>query len=155
MTAVGGAREGAGRPVDEFRAYVRTLVEKHRLIEFLADVAGGSVKEIIGKGTKDEETIYISVGLKQRIYATIQLIEHGWGRAPMKMEFGLDEKTLGSIVRILTEAADKAIPDRCPNCNFNLHINNALADELVKISEKLISGANESQQASTKMIGNG
>lgn len=84
-----GCPKGAhhkGRPVEWLREKCRKIVEDRKLIEFLADVAGGKVVERVkfpdGKETEMEK----SAETKDRIKATDMLFDRAWGKAPQSLQ---------------------------------------------------------------------
>src|SRR4051812_14023483 len=77
--AKGGTREGAGRKPDWLKDKCSELVERKKIIEFLADVASGEkVSRIL---TVAGTSIPVSADLKDRIKASEILLERGFGKS--------------------------------------------------------------------------
>lgn len=76
--AMGGKREGAGRPADWLIKKCQELVDKKKLIEFLADVACG--KEFKQLATSEGECLPLPPSIKDRIRATELLLNRGFGK---------------------------------------------------------------------------
>lgn len=84
--AKGGARKGAGRTQEWLKLKCQKLIEKHKLFEFLADVASGECIEYIQNpnGTKTEFKKTCEV--RDRMKALEMLSDRGYGKPIQGME---------------------------------------------------------------------
>lgn len=84
--AKGGARPGSGRDSDWLRDKCRALVEKHKLIEFVAAVASGEYVQNVVSPTGEKLAMKVSAEVKDRLRATEMLNDRGWGKAPQALD---------------------------------------------------------------------
>ena len=82
-------KSGGGRTPDWLRRKCQQIIEKNRLLEFLADVANGKNFEQ-GMGT-DGKVFMIPATVKDRLRATELLIERGYGKSPQEIKQVDDE----------------------------------------------------------------
>lgn len=82
----GGFRPGAGRSQEWLKIKCQKLIEKHKLFEFLADVANGECIEYVRKqdGTKTE--LKTSCDIKDRMKAVEMLTDRGFGKSVQGVE---------------------------------------------------------------------
>jgi hypothetical protein len=85
----GGKREGAGRTPDWLKAKCQKIIEKRKLIEFLADVAAGEEVDFIVnlKGKR----IPCPANTKDRISAMKELLDRGYGKSIQPTEISTPE----------------------------------------------------------------
>lgn len=77
---------GSGRTPDWLKEKCQALISKHKLIEFLADVANGHYTEVeLGPGGK-ELLIQRSCGADLRMKAIAMLLERGYGKPAQAVE---------------------------------------------------------------------
>ena len=105
--AMGGKREGAGRPSDWLKEKCREIVTKHKIIEFLADVATGeNVEQAVGN---EGEVISVPAAVRDRIKATELLLDRGYGKADQALDITThDENRPSTDVLIQTITALRA-----------------------------------------------
>ena len=79
--------KGGGRPHDWLKEKCQGIVEKKRLIEFLANVASGDpfVEKITIKGETIEKTKE-SAEVRDRLKAVEMLKDWGFGKAPQELQ---------------------------------------------------------------------
>lgn len=75
----GGKRAGAGRPADWLKAKCASIVDKKKLVEFVARVASGEETE--PHVTKDGEVIDCAPSIHDRLKAVEMLLDRGFGKA--------------------------------------------------------------------------
>lgn len=77
---------GSGRHPDWLKEKCQALISKHKLIEFLADVANGHFTEVeIAPGGKELLTKR-SCGAETRMKAVAMLLERGYGKPAQAVE---------------------------------------------------------------------
>lgn len=74
----------AGRPADWLREKCQKLVDQHKIIEFLADVAGG--KPVVRLVVIDQNSVQIPAEVKDRIKAAEILMDRGYGKTPQAID---------------------------------------------------------------------
>lgn len=74
----GGKREGSGRSPDWLKEYTRTIVEKDKLVDRLAQIARG---ENIEQPLSNGEVVPIPAPVAEQRKAILDLLERGWGKA--------------------------------------------------------------------------
>lgn len=80
----GGKREGSGRPPDWLKAKCQDLIDKNKVLEFLASVANGDdVEQAVGA---EGEVIRVPAAVRDRIKASEVLLERGFGKVPQALE---------------------------------------------------------------------
>lgn len=84
----GKASPGSGRTPEWLKAKCQKIIEKSKLIEFLAEVAEG--KDIDQAINENGECLKIPAGIKERLKATEMLLDRGFG----KTESGSDLNAL-------------------------------------------------------------
>lgn len=85
----GGKREGAGRKPDWLKEKCRKLVDRKKLLEYVARVAAGEETERVvirlpGNGGSDVEEVPCST--KDRLHAFELLMDRGFGKAIQAVE---------------------------------------------------------------------
>lgn len=105
--AKGGERPNCGRPSDWLRERCVALISKHKLIEFLADVASGEYTETIelASGIKTQQKK--SAEPKERMKAIEILLDRGFGKAPQSIEHSGNIQS-GNLVVVLPGNPKKA-----------------------------------------------
>lgn len=93
----GGKRKGAGRPASWLREKCQAIVEKDKLVEFLADVAAG---RIMDHKVIDGEVHKVPASLHDRTECAIELLDRGFGKATQMLSND-PENPIGSAVFIL------------------------------------------------------
>jgi hypothetical protein len=92
---LGGKRENAGRPPDWLRTKCQKLLEKHKLIEFVAKVAAG---EDIDQAINDNgECLKIPAGVKERLKAVEMLKEWGLGKTPDNVDVEITHRIINVV----------------------------------------------------------
>src|SRR3990167_10008513 len=78
----GGKRRGAGRPADWLKAKCQKIVDKSKLIEFLADVASGVNVDTktVSTGQGMSQLVSVPADVKDRLRATEMLLDRAWGK---------------------------------------------------------------------------
>lgn len=84
----GGKREGAGRKPDWLRDQCKKLVDRHQLLEFLANVAAGieTQQVVVKSGPHNSDIEEIPCDTKDRLHAVEMLLDRGYGKAPQSIE---------------------------------------------------------------------
>lgn len=77
--APGGARENSGRPPDWLKNKCQELIDKHKIIEFICDVASGEYTEVVFDGELKRE-IRVSAKADERLKAANMLLDRGFGK---------------------------------------------------------------------------
>lgn len=77
-------KANGGRPPDWLKQKCQSLVDKRKLIEFLANVAEG--KDVEQRINENGECLKVPADIKDRIKATEILIERGFGKAVQGLE---------------------------------------------------------------------
>lgn len=78
----GGKREGAGRKPDWLKLRCQKLIDRHKLLDYLARVAAG--KETEQRSTKDG-AVTVEVSAHDRLHALEMLLDRGFGKASQPM----------------------------------------------------------------------
>lgn len=87
--SAGVAKPNAGRPKEWLRQKCQEIIDKHRLLEFLANVANGeSVEQAVGN---EGEVISVPASVRDRIKATELLLERGFGKAEQDIDMRLND----------------------------------------------------------------
>jgi len=83
-----GHRGAGGRPPDWLKKKCCSLVEKKKLIEFLAAVAAGDpfIEKTRISGSGDIENVRGSADVKDRLRAVEMLLDRGWGKSVQVMD---------------------------------------------------------------------
>ena len=80
----GGAQRGAGRDPDWLKDKCRDLIERHKLIDFVASVASG--EEVERYVTELGNVVMVPANTKDRLRAFEMLADRVWGKAPQAVE---------------------------------------------------------------------
>lgn len=85
--ARGGKREGSGRKPDWLKEKCKALVDRHKLLEYLANVAAGvETQTVVVKISQfQSETEEIPCDTKDRLHAVEMLLERGYGKPAMEV----------------------------------------------------------------------
>jgi hypothetical protein len=102
----GGARPGSGRPSDWLRDKCQGLISRHKLIEFLAQVASGEYMENVFDGSQ-KTGLMRSAEAKDRMRAVEMLLDRGFGKAQQSIEHSGNLQT-GNLVVVLPGTPKKA-----------------------------------------------
>lgn len=98
--ARGGAREGAGRKPDWLKQKCAGLVDRKKLLEYVANVANGDEVEryfdkVLGR------TIEIPCSTKDRLHAVELLLERGYGKPVQGVEVnGNIAQTFDVVIKV-------------------------------------------------------
>lgn len=89
----GGKREGAGRKPDWLKTKCASLVDKHKLLEYLARVAAGEETEqrvvVVREGNSAHTEIEeVKCSPHDRMHAIEMLLERGYGKPVQGVEVG-------------------------------------------------------------------
>jgi hypothetical protein len=96
--AKGGKRENqTGRPPEWLKAKCQALIEKHKLIDFLVDVAKG--KDVEHSVDENGESKLVPAAVRDRIKAMEILLERGYGKSPQQTDLTSGGKGLLEILR--------------------------------------------------------
>lgn len=96
LTREGGKREGAGRPSDKLKEKIQSIIEKKKLIEFLADVASGEpVEHKTVIGAQGVVKTMQTCDVKDRLRAAEMLLDRGYGKPAQTIE----SETLNNLAR--------------------------------------------------------
>lgn len=101
--AKGGAREGAGRPQDWLAKECRRLIDKHKLLNFLAEVASGEYTEFIVSPTGIKTELKRSADAEVRMKAYDRLADRGYGKPAQAIDLDPKDTGRGNLVVILPE----------------------------------------------------
>lgn len=84
----GGKREGAGRKPDWLKTKCAGLVDRNKLLEFVARVASGEETQtvVIKSGPQNSSTEEIPCDTKDRLHAVEMLLERGYGKPAQALE---------------------------------------------------------------------
>ena len=102
----GKASPGSGRTPDWLRAKCQALIDKNKLIEFLADVGSGEYMENIFDGST-KTGLMRSADAKDRIRAIEILLDRGFGKATQPLEHS---GNVGSRLIFIHPAGDQCPP---------------------------------------------
>lgn len=83
--AHGGPRANSGRDPNWVKKKCQDLIDKHKLLEFLAEVASGEYKEA-WVSIKTEKTIMRPVDAETRMKAINMLLDRGYGKPLQDMQ---------------------------------------------------------------------
>ena len=112
---VKGNKGGTGRPKSWLIKKCKDLIERKKIIEFLADVASGKAIETVPNPDYSERnglprTIIVPASTKDRLTAARELLDRGFGKAeqavtgpdggPIKFESETDEEMISRMKRI-------------------------------------------------------
>lgn len=101
----------AGRPPSWLREKCQKLVEKDKLIQFLADVAAGRIPD---HRVVDGKIVEIPASLHDRKECAELLLDRGWGK-PLQMIDAPEDSVLGRMVLV------RAAPSGNGHSNGNGH----------------------------------
>lgn len=109
----GGKRDGAGRKPNWLKERCQEIVERDKILEFLASVANGAdVEQAVGG---EGEVIRVPAAVRDRIKAAELLLDRGFGKAPQSMEVtGADGDPLSGIPTDAVVQLIEAIRQRTP-----------------------------------------
>lgn len=91
----GGKRKGAGRKPDWLKAKCQALIDKHKLLDLVANVAAGKEQEPYVD--KDGQVTMVPVSWMHRLKAFDLLMERGFGKAVQAVDLGNSDGTPLSI----------------------------------------------------------
>lgn len=98
MKAGNPGNSGGGRPPDWLKAKCRDIVDKKKLVEFLAEVASG--ENVDFSVTIDGRVIPIPAKPKDRIAATIELLDRGFGKSTQLLGSDPDNPIAPAVVHL-------------------------------------------------------
>ncbi len=103
----GGKREGSGRKPDWLKEKCRNLLDKNKLLEYLAKVASGDETEqrvtVVREGNEAHtEVVEVKCSTHDRLHAIELLLERGFGRPAQEMVHTGDVQ--GRFVLVCPEA---------------------------------------------------
>jgi len=130
---VGGAKPGAGRPSDAHRAQCRNLVETLKIRDFFGDVTKG--KKVDFTVTMDGKVVNVPASVRNRMFAGLTLMEHGYGRAPQEIQHSISPESLAKFELALSKIFQDFVPKMCPHCRTALSMPEGMADAILKLSE--------------------
>lgn len=81
--APGGAREGAGRPLDWLKEQTRDIIRKDKLVERLGLIASG---KDIPQPLSNGEVVPIPAPVAEQRKAILDLLERGYGKVETTIE---------------------------------------------------------------------
>lgn len=90
-----GNKGGTGRPPSWLREKCQSIIDRDKLVEFLADVAAGRVND---HKVIDGEIVEIPASLHDRRECAIELIDRGFGKAIQMLGEDKENPFKGSIV---------------------------------------------------------
>ena len=126
-------KPGAGRPSEMHRAECRQLVETLKIREFFGDVTKGDKVDftvtIAGKVVK------VPASIRNRLFAGLTLIEHGYGRAPQEITHTVSAEALSKFEIQLSQIFQTFVPKMCPHCRTALDMPTGMAEAIMKLSE--------------------
>ena len=128
----GGARPGAGAPSQMHRAECRRLVETLGIRDFFGDVAKG--KKVDFTVTIDGRVVKVPASVRNRLYAGLTLIEHGYGRAPQELIHSISTESLDRFEQQLSKIFQTYIPKMCPHCRTALAMPEGMAEAILDLS---------------------
>ena len=82
----GGPRPGSGRPADWLKAKCRDLVKKHKLLDFLCDVANGEYVQTVVTSSGQKLDHKVSADVQYRLKALDMMLDRGFGKASQEIE---------------------------------------------------------------------
>ena len=83
-------KANGGRYPDWLKSKCREIIEKKKLVEFLADVASGKNVEVFLDINGNRN--YIPAKIKDRITATTELLDRGFGKPIQAVELGVNDE---------------------------------------------------------------
>jgi hypothetical protein len=131
--APGGARVGAGAPSNMHRAECRKLVESLKIRDFFGDVTKG--KKVDFTVTMDGKVVNVPASVRNRMFAGLTLMEHGYGRAPQEIQHSISPESLAKFELALSKIFQDFVPKMCPHCRTALSMPEGMADAILKLSE--------------------
>lgn len=95
--ANGGRREGAGRKPDWLKLTCQKILDKDKLLQYLAGVAAGREIEqqvVVVRDGRDSHTEVVDVrcSTKDRLRALEMILERGWGKPAQPVELDAEMK---------------------------------------------------------------
>lgn len=98
----GGPREGSGRKPEWLSERCAEIVERRKLLEFLADVAEGKpIPKIMTNAQGVDVEVMVTADVKDRIKAVELLLDRGFGKSPQSVE--VSGEVTGRIVLVRAE----------------------------------------------------
>jgi len=127
----GGARPGSGRPAEWLKAKCREIVDRNKLVEFLGRVAKG--EDIDQMVTPMGECLKVPASVKNRIAATTELLDRGYGKPNQVIEV-----QLGFAMTLVAEVmkALRLVPTTCPHCKTKMDLRQKIAQFLLDLSKR-------------------
>lgn len=95
---LGGKRDGAGRPPDWLQDKCKSLLDKHKLIDFVAGVASG--EEVERSVTQFGKVFYHVAGVKERLRAVEMLKDWAYGKSPQNVSLQASESLEALLTRV-------------------------------------------------------
>lgn len=102
--AHGGKRDGSGRKPDWLKEKCKKLIDKHKLLEYVARVAAGEETE--DRADKEGNAYTVGVSTTDRLHAFDLLMQRGFGKAIQAVEVSGSVKTTYNIVIEGNDASD-------------------------------------------------
>jgi hypothetical protein len=130
---VGGAKPGAGRPSDAHRRECRRLVESLKIREFFGDVTKGDKLDFTVN--LDGKIVKVPASIRNRMFAGLTLMEHGYGRAPQEIQHSISPESLAKFELSLSKIFQDFVPKMCPHCRTSLAMPEGMAEAILKLSE--------------------
>lgn len=131
--APAGGNPGAGKPADAHRAECRRLVESLQIREFFGDVTKGDRVDFTV--TLDGKVIKVPASIRNRLFAGLTLIEHGYGKAPQEITHTVSEEALAKFEIQLSQIFQTYVPKMCPHCRTALEMPPGMAEAIMKLSD--------------------
>lgn len=102
--AKGGAREGSGHPSDWLRSYCQDAIKKHKLFNFLVEVAKGEYThyEFDSKGKK--RAMKRCAEVKDRMKALEMISDRGFGKPVQDIELK-GESASGNLIVVVPKVS--------------------------------------------------
>lgn len=130
----GGSR-GGGRYREIHREQCRQLVEKLKIREFFGDVTSGRAVDF--SMTMGGKVVKVPASLRNRLFAGLQLIEQGHGKASQDVVHSFSPEVIEAFERGLSALLQKHVPKVCAACGSHLKMSPELANDLIKLSALL------------------
>lgn len=92
----GGKRDGSGRKPDWLKEKCASLVDRNKILEFVADVAAGTETEI--HYDKLGHAFEAACSIKDRLHASEILLERGFGKPVQGVELSGNVATTFDVV---------------------------------------------------------
>lgn len=113
----------------------RAIVEKHKLVEKLGKIANGEdIEQVV---TQNGECLKVPASVKNRIAATTELLDRGYGRPNQTIEISVNfaATLIAEVMKAL-----RLVPHTCPHCKTRMDVKENVGRHLLELSRKFEAG---------------